>query len=287
MEKIHEQYRKKLIETFDAFDSFCKKNNITYYAAYGTLIGAVRHKGLIPWDDDIDVYMLRSDYERFCSFKGKVDGQYDIMDLHDKNYWLLSLAKFIDKETTLWEFEHFPLILGVYIDVFPLDEIDSNQNIDEKEKYDKLSMRIIRAMKRPSKKQYAESWKHPRRLLNYLIDAFYYRPQRKKFMKEYLDCVDRIKAKKGRFLVSYEGPYGVGEIMPKEWFDDTIALPFEGRLIQAPSRYDEILKRIYGNYMELPPIEKRVSHHSHFFVDLNKGMSMDEIKMALHDEKIQ
>ena len=113
-------YKDKLIETFAAFDRFCREHDIKYYAAYGTLIGAVRHKGLIPWDDDVDVYMLRKDYEKFCSFKGKIDDHYDVMDINDENYWLLSLAKFVDTDTTLWEFKDLPLVLGVYVDVFPL-----------------------------------------------------------------------------------------------------------------------------------------------------------------------
>lgn len=286
MKENHELYRKKLIETFDAFDSFCKKNDIKYYAAYGTLIGAVRHKGLIPWDDDIDVYMLRPDYERFCSLKGKVGRHYDIMDIHNDNYWLLSLAKFVDMNTTLWEFEHYPLILGVYIDVFPLDETDSNDSLEGKREYDKLALMVNRAMKRHSIKQYIKSWNHPKRLLSFLLDSFYHRLQLNKYMQKYMGCVDKIKMVKGANLVSYEGPYGVGEIMPKQWFDETIELPFEGRTIQAPLKYDEILKRIYGDYMKMPPEEKRVSHHGHYFVDLSKKMTIDEIKLVMREKRI-
>ena len=141
-------YKEKLIETFYAFDQFCTKNDIKYYAAYGTLIGAVRHKGLIPWDDDVDVYMLREDYDKFCSFRGHVDSHYDIMDINDENYWLLSLAKFVDTNTTLWELKELPLILGVYIDVFPLDEIESDTNLELKHDYDKYSDLILRGMRR-------------------------------------------------------------------------------------------------------------------------------------------
>ena len=134
------EYKKKLLETFKAFDAFCRKHDINYYAAYGTLIGAVRHKGLIPWDDDIDVLMLPDDYNKFCSYRGNVDGHYDIVDSRDENYWLLTLAKFVDMNTTLWEMEEYPCVTGVYIDIFPLYENDHDQAVKLKTQYEKYAV---------------------------------------------------------------------------------------------------------------------------------------------------
>ena len=86
-------FQEKLLEVYRSFQELCKIHDIHYYAYGGTLIGAIRHHGFIPWDDDIDVLMKRPDYEKFCSLRGKVDGHYDIMTEDEDNYWLLSLAE--------------------------------------------------------------------------------------------------------------------------------------------------------------------------------------------------
>lgn len=272
-----EQYKQKLIETFVAFDSFCKQHGIKYYAAYGTLIGAVRHQGLIPWDDDIDVFMKREDYDKFCAFRGKVDGHYDIMDINDDNYWLLSLAKFVDTNTTLWEFKELPLILGVYIDVFPLDEVDTAKSLVFKNEYDKISLLVARSMMRYGIKDFLKSFVHPRRFLYVLKNILVHRNKYEQYKAQYDDLVVKLKTIKGGYYVSYDGPYGVGEIMNKEWFDQTVLLKFEGITIEAPIGYDSILRKMYGDYMKLPPKEKQVSHHSHYFLDLNKRWTLKEI----------
>lgn len=278
-------YKEKLIETYKAFNAFCKKHNIKFYAAYGTLIGAVRHKGLIPWDDDIDVYMRRSDYEIFCSYRGNVGGHYDIMDMNDKNYWLLSLAKFVDTDTTLWEFKELPLILGVYIDVFPLDETDSPDSLVMKDEYDKYSQLVPKGMmeKKFPYRDFIHCITHlkPRAMRYILHDYFYDRLHLSEYMQKYLDVVEKIKSIEGNYLISYDGPYGVGEIMKKEWFETIKPMEFEEFTIPAPIAYHEILTKIYGDYMKLPPPEKRVTHHSHYFVDLNKRWTIKELKQYL------
>lgn len=270
-------FKKKLLETFHAFDNFCKQHEIPYYAAYGTLIGTVRHHGLIPWDDDIDVFMKRKDYDRFCAFRGKVGGHYDIMDINDDNYWLLSLAKFVDTDTTLWEHESLPLVLGIYIDVFPLDETSSENSLAYKADYDKYSLLVARSMMKHPIKQLLRGVIHPYREIEMLEDIFIHRHRAKFYREKYDILVEKLKQQKGDYYVSYDGPYGVGEIMKKEWFAKTVSLPFEDMTIDAPIGYDSILRKVYGDYMQLPPENKRVSHHSHYFLDLNKRWTLGEI----------
>lgn len=271
------KYRELLIQTFFSFDNFCRKNGIKYYAAYGTLIGAVRHKGIIPWDDDIDVYMLRSDYDKFCSFKGRVGSHYDIMTIDDDNYWLLSLAKYVDTNTTLQEHKHYPLVLGVYVDIFPLDELPSDTTVYLKDKYDKYSLYVARGMMRYSVKEIMTSIVAPRRFLYIITNIVYFKNLLPIHMKKYLSCVEEIKKQVGDYLVSYDGGNGHKEILKKSYFEKSIELEFEGGKIMAPIAYDAILKQIYGDYMTLPPIEKRISHHSHYFVDLTTRYSLDQI----------
>lgn len=277
-ENINQKYKEKLIETFKAFDKFCQKHNIKYYAAYGTAIGAIRHKGLIPWDDDIDVYMLRPDYEKFCSLQGHVNDKYDIMNINNDNYWLLELAKFVDTNTTLWEFEEFPLILGVYIDIFPLYEIDTEENaIMMKQEHDYYSTRIEEGMKHYSIKKILSSLKHPRYTYKCLLSKYYYRYKLHRNIKKYLSWIKKCSKIKGNYYISYEGGYGLGEMMNKEWFKESIKVPFEDTFINLPIGYDGILKGLYGEYMSFPPKEKQKSIHGRYFLDLSQRYTLSEV----------
>lgn len=274
------QFKKVLIETFSVFDQFCQAHNIKYFAAYGTLIGAARHQGLIPWDDDIDVWMLPDDYNKFCSFKGHVGGHYDIMDSRDKNYWLLRLAKFVDTDTTLWETEHFPCVTGVYIDIFKLDFCDAEKALELRREYDKTSYDLTYAMMRHTFGQYKHAFVHGHLgLLNrYFKDSLYYRPRYNSLERAYHQCLKRIEETTGESVVSFDGLYQEKEIFPKSWFEKTIRMAFEGIEISAPIGYHQILTQLYGDYMQLPPEEKRVSHHSHYFLDLNRRWTIEDIK---------
>ena len=129
-------YKEKLLKTMKAFTDVCRRNDIEYIAAYGTVLGAIRHKGLIPWDDDIDVFMTRENYEKFLRLKKTLAGSdYEIVDLDDKGYYL-PFAKFCDANTTIWEVENLPFIFGVFIDVFPLDFVEEQDEACAKLHYD-------------------------------------------------------------------------------------------------------------------------------------------------------
>lgn len=276
-------YREKLIETFKAFDHFCKDKDIRYFAAYGTLIGAVRHQGLIPWDDDIDVWMLPEDYEKFMSYKGKIDDHYDIINDNDENYWLFSLIKFVDTKTTLWEAEEFPCITGVYIDIFPLMECDEKDAKANRAEYDAVSYKLTQSLKQRSLRQilrlYLTGHTHEgKRFLKDLVySTFYYKSNRQR----YNELVKRLKSQKGSYYVSYDGAYYEKEVFPKEWFEESVSLFFEGMEIPAPQEYDKVLRKLYGDYMQLPSKDKQVSHHSHYFEDLTRRIGIKEIKRIL------
>ena len=273
-------YRNKLIETFKAFDQFCEHNSIKYFAAYGTLIGAVRHRGVIPWDDDIDVWMLPDDYNKFCSLRGKVGGHYDIMDSKDNNYWLFTLAKFVDTNTTLWETEHFPCITGVYIDIFLLTKCESKDAIRLRKRYDKITYSLTYAKRQHSWNQYVSALvnRRPRQLYRLLKDTIYYKPQYHKLLSAYNNFICEMQSLDGDCYVSFDGLYGKKEVYAPSWFSKTKRVPFEGVEITIPENYHAILRNLYGNYMELPPIEKQISHHSHYFMDLDRRWTINEIK---------
>ena len=126
-------HKEILLDTFRAFCDFCDKHDLKYVAAYGTVLGAVRHKGLIPWDDDIDVYMSREDYNRFISLKNELYGSsYEIFYIEYVGYYC-SFAKFCNAKTTILEHQDLPFVIGVFVDIFPLDCIDINKSNAEKQ----------------------------------------------------------------------------------------------------------------------------------------------------------
>ncbi len=280
MDNTEKQFKKKLIATFYEFDNFCKSHGIKYFAAYGTLIGAIRHKGLIPWDDDIDVWMLPEDYNKFCNLKGKVDGHYDIVDSRDEGYWLYDLAKFVDTNTTLWEFESLPCITGIYIDVFPLAACSMPFAIEIKKLYDKASYLVERSRMKHSNNELINIFRqHDWRELKFFIYDIICMPFMKNVWKRrHNEYQNEIKNGKGDMLISYEAMCREKNIFEKQWFENVEFADFENIKITIPSGYDKILTQLYGNYMELPPEEKRISHHSHYFLDLERRWTINEIK---------
>ena len=271
------RYKEKLLETFDAFDLFCRKHQIKYFAAYGTLLGAIRHQGLIPWDDDIDVFMFLEDYEKFCSLKNDVEGHYEIKDKDSKDYWLLSMAKFINTSTTLLETPAFPCLTGIYIDIFPLLKTNGDNFANLKSKYDELYFGYQRAIKKYSFRECIHrilTWDNPIELLNILI---FRKIVIKKRFSEYNLILEELKNQDGDYWASYDGAYREREILSKNWVEDFLIKDFEGRKIPVPVGYREVLTQLYGDYMKLPPKEKRVSLHPHYYIDLDNSVSIEEI----------
>ena len=142
--------QKRLLEMIKWFHCFCEEQQITYYLIEGTMIGAARHEGFIPWDDDIDVGLFREDYERLCRSFHDASGKYELhtpyMDMTD---YYFSWSKLYDTTTTLIEKGRFHVKKGVYIDVFPIDNVGNTM---------KEAIKFSRKVN----------------LLNYLLTAFFY-----------------------------------------------------------------------------------------------------------------
>lgn len=286
------KHKKILVETMKAFIAFCDKNNLKYYACAGTCLGAIRHNGIIPWDDDVDVLMPREDYFKFVSLNQKLyNSDYEIVSQGTPGYYL-PFAKFVNKNTTIVETRDYPFVIGVFIDIFPLDLVGDSleaQSIFEKRKviFGKYSMAI---------KNYYLSNVFELLLrcrIRTFVKACFYsifgRKLASNFLKKILLLEKQMLCQQGDKCICYCGFYGFKkELCDRTWFGNGIEVPFEDFSIRVPQNYDAYLTHMYGDYMTPPPIEKQVTHHNLYFIDLNKKWDIkDVMKLKLGKQKLK
>ncbi len=262
MKKISLKEIKKIeIDILEYIDKVCKENNLQYFLCGGTLLGAVRHKGFIPWDDDIDISMPRSDYDRFVKIMKNSHCKYQIISTDQKDYYY-NFSKIIDCETILNEYHYQPIDnMGVYVDVFPLEGMPSDKLVREKHfnRLDRLRKRINSfSMLKP---------KIRKNLIAYAKSIYLYNKNKKsdllKFQKEYEKLAKKYNYEDSEYVYATGGAYKNKDIFLKEILFDCKDIEFEGRKFSAPKECDLYLKQLYGDYMQLPPSEKQVSNHNY------------------------
>lgn len=255
-----DEIRKIQIEILDYVIDLCKKQGLKVSLDAGTLIGAARHKGYIPWDDDIDVTMPRKDYNKLIQYLSSKNNQrYQIYNWQTRSDYYYGFAKVVDTNTLLNE-ENVDDIsgLGINIDIFPQDDLPNRENVCKKyqKKIFRLRKRIGYAVSQ--KKPIIEWIKHPR----YCVMQFWWSIFGwKKTIKELDIFVQKYNDNNAEYceqLVSTSNPYRKGK---KSFFDEYTELEFEGKMYPVIKEYDKYLRNAYGDYMQLPPPEKRVSHH--------------------------
>lgn len=258
-----QELKQSALDTLTFIDGVCTKHNIKYYLAYGTLIGAIRHNGFIPWDDDIDIFMFRNDFNYFRQvLKEKPNTRFKIQYAPDDEYYTLTFPKVVDTDTVLIPHdERYYKDLGVYVDIFPLDAVP-----EEKETRTKYQKRLTQLKKLHTLLQY-KFWIKGASITNNLMrcllwPSIFIKPN---WLARYMD----------KFAYQYEGSntslcgnmlhgaYGyTRETFKKDFFKNGIKWSFEGRYFVIPTEYDKLLTHIYGDYMKLPPKEKQVTHHN-------------------------
>lgn len=279
------EFQEKLIQTFKVFVRFCEENGLTYYAAFGTCLGAVRHKGFIPWDDDMDVFMLREDYERMLSSREQLNNSiYRVTDFRDGKH-PYTFAKFYSIDCSVWEYKQFQFIIGPWIDIFPLDEW--NDKDDTSKLYDDYHYALWKYRKALSVQSWNEIWSDLINRNGYnglikLVKKCLYSPFEKSFHNKALDLLNQVIEINGDFYKNWNHKKKI--VYQKKWFDGFIEFQFEDTKISCPVGYDDYLSYEYGNYMELPPIESRVSNHRFFYADLKNKKTAEEILKEL-DQK--
>lgn len=247
------------LEVMDYFHSWCVEHQITYYITAGTLIGALRHKGFIPWDDDIDLVMLRPDYEKLLT-KFSNDGRYRLYSIETDPSCIYAYAKIYDSETVMIEADEkdHPAI-GVNIDIFPLDNVTDDYQDGVKMKKSLKLLNDIMGVKQLDRANRGLIKNVTVAVLRFISSFFSY---------PYL--ISRINKKSKKYIANNDSKYlvnaviyakGEREILEREWFKETVDLEFEGCQYKAPIGADQYMRRLFGDYMQLPPEDKRVSHH--------------------------
>lgn len=245
------------VDILQAIHDYCSAHGLKYSLCGGALIGAIRHKGFIPWDDDIDILMPRNDYMYLCNHFNDVEGPYKILSLYNDNRYDLPFAKVEDQRTVIDEVANSSIQLGISIDVFPYDNLGIT-------KEESLAMEKKAAVWRTLYKGKLVKVSKRNSFIK-KCEIYATKVVASAFSKRMLATILDNKSRKIETASSYVGDlvwgYGRKEIVPKEIFDKTVTVPFETRQFCAFKEYDYYLKQVYGDYMQLPPEDKRRSPH--------------------------
>lgn len=268
-----EEIKQIILDIFKDVKSFIDENDLKYTMYYGTLIGAVRHKGYIPWDVDMDIIMPRPDYDYFIDNYVPKDKNIEMFDPKHCDFYHFAWAKICDKRTVCDEhyrgYKKHPY--GIYFDIFPVDGVSPNENIEKRRKKSKQLM----AMSCLARFKPTKFWP-----LHYNIGVT---------ISSILFgwSVNSLKLRDKLIKLSHAVPYdstddlmvfanGPAKLMPikKKWLEETIDGSFEGIPCKITKYYDEALRIQYGDYMKIPDENNRIDNHSfnsyYFKKDLKK-----------------
>lgn len=259
LEDIH----RETLVIVEKINEICEELNINSYLAYGTLLGAVRHKGFIPWDDDYDIFMLRPDYDKFlayCEEHAEELKPFRLMNYHNTERYTFAISRFCDLRYEMVMEDGNEVGMGMFIDVYPFDGL-GNSVSEWKRKYLSLKNKWLsmgvyysnsdntvpnmgNAVKKMGRKAFC--------LYARMFGTSY-------FIKKLEEMAQKHSVDESKYvgIVVWEEV----KVFPKEWMEECVYLEFEGIKVKAPKHYKEMLELWYGDYMQLPPVEQRIPHH--------------------------
>ncbi len=261
--QLHQQHQKALLSLLREFDRICEKLQIPYVLFAGTLLGAVRHEGFIPWDDDLDVLMLRSDYDRFLAEAEKeMDQQTFFLQKEFTPHWPMFFSKLRLNNTTCLEKFHPKdpaMHQGVYMDIFPCDDARDSR-FGRKLQFFASKVVIAKALDRRGYATDSKKKKLFMALCRLLPQKIFLR-----FVKKGREGGETVHS----FLGGASGY--VKNVYPRCLFTQRSWLPFEGDVYPVPQEYDRLLKQLYGDYWQLPPLSQRQIKQHALLIDLERS----------------
>ena len=254
------------LEIFNVFIDITKKLGVKYYIIEGSLLGAVRHNGFIPWDDDIDVGLPRKDYEKFISEAQKYLPEYYFLQTYETEpEYPLNFAKIRDSRTTYLEtnVNNKNINHGVFFDIFPLDFYPENEKAQDlfDKKVSVYAKRIRDTLNIPQPKGFKS------KILSVIARLFAKDTQTACRRKDKI----YTSISSSNLMGNMSSAYKRRAVVPLDWYGEGVELEFEGLKVNAPVEYHKFLTQIYGDYMQFPPPEKRKSHHFTDIIDFDNS----------------
>lgn len=261
--------QKKLLEMLAWFHSFCTEHHLRYYILGGTVLGAVRHKGFIPWDDDVDIGMPVKDYKKFIHLTQKLPDPYFVeTPVSHGERFIYTFTKLYNTQTTLVENQDPPFKRGIYLDIFPLCGLGNTKKDAQKRLAFISKLRFVLMMRIMEIRKERKWYKN---FLIYLVkkipSVFLYN-YFLKFIHSYMLNYDFNDF---NYVGNPVATWGIKEIMPREYFGTPTLYSFANISVYGPEKPDEYLTQLYGNWRELPPPEKQKSHHGFLYLNLEKS----------------
>ena len=253
------------LEILHTIANICEEQHFRYALIYGTLIGAVRHHGYIPWDDDVDIMMPRPDYDRLLGYLKLHIQEYPnlrVFNREECSEYPYMITRISDERYIIKMENEKPFGMGVFIDIYPYDGLGNTK--EEAVKYGLKGDRLSSFCYQATRDHFAMETTTSiiRKIVKFPV-FIYAKLRGKEYFQNKLDKLARVKEYDSS---EYVGcviwlSWGEKDIFPRKWFDETILMPFDKYEFRVPKYYDEVLRHEYGDYMQLPPEKDRVGHH--------------------------